>query len=55
MLWRKQLAAILVMLALAGCIEGVVAQGQMRSAPYSPENYGNMRDSGGVDGGGSGM
>jgi hypothetical protein len=53
--WRKQLAAILVMLALAGCVEGLVTQGRTRSAPYSPENYGNMRDSGGVDGGGSGM
>jgi hypothetical protein len=53
--WRKQLAAILVMLTLAGCAEGVVTREQTDYAPYSPEYYGNMRDSGGVDGGGSGM
>jgi hypothetical protein len=53
--WRKGIAAILVTLALAGCAEGVVTREQTDYAPYSPENYGNMRDSGGVDGGGSGM
>jgi hypothetical protein len=47
--WRRGLAALLVMLALAGCAEGVVSEGQTRYAPYSPENYGNMRDSGGSD------
>jgi hypothetical protein len=55
MLWRNVLAAILVTLALAGCAEGVGTRDQTGYAPYSPENYGNMRDSGGVDGGGSGM
>jgi hypothetical protein len=52
--WRKGLAAIVVMLAVAGCAEGVILQGQAHYAPYSPENYGNARDSGGADGGGGG-
>jgi len=47
--WGRRLAALLVMLALAGCAEGAISQGQTRYAPYSPENYGNMRDSGGGD------
>jgi hypothetical protein len=55
MRWRKGIAAILVALALAGCAERVGTRDQTGYAPYSPENYGNMRDSGGVDGGGSGM
>lgn len=54
MRWRGALAAILVMLAVAGCAEGVISQDRARYAPYSPENYGNVRDSGGVDGGGGG-
>jgi hypothetical protein len=53
--WRRGLAAILVISALAGCAEGASSQGQAGYAPYSPENYGNPRDSGGVDGGGGGM
>ncbi|MBV8132207.1 MAG: hypothetical protein JO282_06820 [Alphaproteobacteria bacterium] len=53
--WRTGLAAILVALALVGCAEGMVTQDQTRYAPYSPGNYGNMRDRGGVDGGGGGM
>jgi hypothetical protein len=53
--WRKRLGAILVALALAACAEGVITRNQTGYAPYSPENYENMRDSGGVDGGGSGM
>lgn len=50
--WCRGLSAILVMLALAGCAEKVISQGQARHAPYSPEDAGNMRDSGGVNGGG---
>ena len=42
--WRRELAALLVMLALAGCAEGAISQGQTRYAPYSPENYGDTRD-----------
>jgi len=44
--WRRGLAALLVMLALAGCAEGAISQGQTRYAPYSPENYGNTHDHG---------
>ena len=55
MRWRKEFAAILIALALAACAEGAITQGQMRSAPYSLENYGNTRDSRGIDGGGGGM
>ena len=47
--WHSGLVAIFVLLALAGCAERVISQGQSRYAPYSPENSGNMRDGGGVD------
>jgi hypothetical protein len=47
--WRRGLAALLVMLALAGCAEGAISQGQTHNSPYSPENHLDMRDS---DGGG---
>jgi predicted small lipoprotein YifL len=40
--WCIRLTALLVMLALAGC-----AQAGAQYAPYSPENTGNMHDSGG--------
>jgi hypothetical protein len=49
---RKWLATLFVTLALTGCAQGV---GENRSyAPYSPENNGNMHDSGGGGGGGGG-
>jgi hypothetical protein len=51
--WQSQLAALFVMLALAGCAQGVNGQGQSRYAPYSRDN-GNMHDSGGDGGGGGG-
>jgi hypothetical protein len=47
--WRRGLAALLVMLALAGCAEGAISQSQTHNSPYSPENHLDMRDS---DGGG---
>jgi hypothetical protein len=43
---RRGLAALLIMLALAGCAEGAISQGQTHYAPYSPENYGNTHDHG---------
>jgi len=43
--WHRSLAALFVMLALAGCAQGVTGPAQY--APYSPENNGNMHDSGG--------
>ena len=48
MQWRRGLAALLVMLALAGCAEGATAQGQTGYAPHSPENDGDIRERGGM-------
>ena len=53
--WHKRLAAVFVMLALAGCAQGTTGQAEVPYAPYSPENNGNMHDSGGGGGGGGGM
>ncbi len=52
--WHKRLAALFVILALAGCALEITSQGQTPDAPYSPENNGNMHDSGGGGGGGGG-
>ena len=50
MTWYSRLAVVLVVFALIGCAQGVGAEGQAR---YSPENNGNMHDSGeGGSGGG---
>jgi hypothetical protein len=46
--WRNQLAALFVLLTLAACAQG----GQVRYAPYPPEN---MHDREGDGGGGGGM
>jgi hypothetical protein len=51
--WHIRLAALFVMLALAGCAPGVNGNGQSRYAPYSRDN-GNMHEHGGGDGGGGG-
>jgi Spy/CpxP family protein refolding chaperone len=48
--WRNTLATFLIALALAGCAQGVADNRSY--APYSPENNGNMHDSGGGGGGG---
>jgi hypothetical protein len=48
--WHRWLAALLVMLALAVCVQG--GQAQAPYAPYSPEN---THDRGGDDGGGGMM
>ena len=48
MQWRRGLAALLVMLALAGCAEGAVSQGQTPYAPRSPANDGDIRERGGM-------
>jgi hypothetical protein len=55
MIWYSRLAMVLVALALVGCAQGIGAEGQARYAPYSPENNGNMHDSGGGGGGGGSM
>jgi Spy/CpxP family protein refolding chaperone len=52
---RRRLAALFVVLTLAGCAQGTTGQAQAQYAPYSPENNGNMHDSGGGGGGGGGM
>jgi hypothetical protein len=52
--WHRRLAALFVMLALAGCAQGITGQAPAPYAPYSPENNGNMHDSGGGGGGGGG-
>jgi hypothetical protein len=50
--WHRRFAGLFLILALAGCPQGITGQAQ---APYSPENNGNMHDSGGGGGGGGGM
>src|SRR6266851_8845810 len=50
--WGRRLAVLFVILALTGCAQGVTGQPQIPSAPYSPENNGNMHDGGGGGGGG---
>ena len=49
---RHRVAAFLVALALAACVQGVADNRSY--APYAPENNGNMHDSGGGAGGGGG-
>ena len=46
--WVRWLAALFVTLALAGCAQAVPGQAHAPYAPYSPENNGNMHDSGGA-------
>jgi hypothetical protein len=48
------LAALLVVLALAGCAQGTTGQAQAPYAPYSPENNQIRPEHGGGDGGGGG-
>jgi hypothetical protein len=43
--WQGRLAALFVMLALAGCAPGVVGPGQAPNAPYQ---QGDPRDTGGM-------
>jgi PBP1b-binding outer membrane lipoprotein LpoB len=50
--WHSLLAALLIALVLTGCAQGTRGQAQAPYAPYSPENNGNMHDSGGGGGGG---
>jgi hypothetical protein len=39
----SRLLMCFVILALVGCAQGVIPQGQAPYPPYSPENNGNMR------------
>jgi len=51
---RGALALTVVILALGGCAQRPIAQGQAPYAPYSDNNR-NMRDSGGDGSGGGDM
>jgi hypothetical protein len=54
--WQRRLAALFVVLALAGCVPGTTGQAGAQYAPYSSENSGIRLEHGGGDGGGgSGM
>ena len=50
--WVRWLGALFVTSALTGCAQAVPGQAHAPYAPYSPENNGNMHDSGGGSGGG---
>jgi hypothetical protein len=54
---HRRLALVLVMLALAGCVQGRTSQREPSSAPYSHQSGADMHDrgGGGDGGGGSGM
>jgi hypothetical protein len=54
MLLRRRMAALSVVLALAGCAQGTTGQAGPPYAPYSPENNGTRPEHGGGDGGGGG-
>jgi hypothetical protein len=54
MYWHRRLAALFVVLALAGCAQGTTGQAGAPYAPYSPENSGIRPEHGGGDGGGGG-
>ena len=45
---RRGLAALLIMLSLAGCAEGAISQGQTPYAVPSPKNDGDIRERGGM-------
>jgi hypothetical protein len=51
---RRRVAALFVVLALAGCAQGTTGQAGGSYAPYSPENSGIRPEHGGGDGGGGG-
>jgi hypothetical protein len=54
MLLRRSMAALFVVLALAGCAQGTTGQAGAPNAPYSPESNGIRPEHGGGDGGGGG-
>jgi hypothetical protein len=54
MLLRRSMAALFVVLALAGCAQGTTGQAGTPYAPYSPESNGIRPEHGGGDGGGGG-
>ena len=52
--WRRWLAALFVVLALAGCTQGALGQAGAPNAPNSPGNNEIRPEHGGGDGGGGG-
>jgi hypothetical protein len=54
MYWQKRLAALVLILSLAGCAQGTTGQAGASYAPNSPENNGIRPEHGGGDSG-SGM
>jgi hypothetical protein len=50
----SRLLVCFVILALVGCAQSVIPQGQAPYPPFSPENNGNTHEHGGGDGGGGG-
>jgi hypothetical protein len=54
MTWHPWLPAFFVILALAGCAQGIIGQAPAPNAPYFPENNRNTPERGGGNGGGGG-
>jgi hypothetical protein len=52
---HRWLAAVIVILALAGCVQTPQRQGQAPYAPYSLDSNGNVHDRGGDGGSGGDM
>jgi len=52
---HRWLAAVVVILALAGCVQGPQSQRQAPYAPYSLDSNGNVHDGGGDGGSGGDM
>ena len=52
---NRRVAAVLVIMALAGCAQGPTSQGQAPSAPYSHDSGTDIRGGGDGGGGGGGM
>jgi hypothetical protein len=52
MRWQRRRAALFVVLALSGCVQGTTGQAGSPYAPYSREDNGIRPEHGGGDGGG---
>ena len=52
--WHTRLAAIFIVLALAGCAQGITGQAVAPYAAHPPDNNGIRPEHGGGDGGGGG-
>jgi hypothetical protein len=52
--WQGRLAALFVVVALAGCAQGTTGQPRAPNPPHQPANSGSIPEHGGGDGGGGG-